>query len=153
MNPEHPSGADDRSAKSLLQDAGLTPTPNRTLVVETLARSRVTLSVPELLDQVQATRSMNKVTLYRILELLVEKHVVLRHSAGDRAFRYCLGQRAEGPTHVHFYCTSCSAMECLSREEAPLDLERLRRTGGRRVDHVELRLDGICADCAARTPR
>ena len=138
------------NAKSLLQDAGLAPTPNRTVVVETLARSRTTLSAPEILDRLPASRPMNRVTLYRILGLLVNKQVVFRHSAGDRAYRYCLGQRAEGPSHVHFYCTTCNAMECLSREEAPVDLDRLRRTVGRRVENVELRLDGICAACAAK---
>lgn len=135
-------------AEQVLARAGLAKTPNRALVIRTLARSSTTLSAPELLELVHRERPMNKVTLYRILDLLVENRVAFRHSAGDGTMRYCLGRSQSGPTHIHFYCRSCNAMECLSRDEVDLDLAALGRAAPRQVDSVELRLDGLCAACA-----
>lgn len=132
-------------AKTLLAKAGLEPTPNRLQVLTVLSGLGRAVSAPEILEELG--QAMNKVTLYRILDLLVDEGLVFRHSSGDRAFRYCLGRSGTPGAHVHFYCTRCNQMDCLPLESIPLDLGHVAETLPMRVDNVEIRLDGLCEAC------
>jgi len=134
-------------AKKLLREAGLPMTPNRGLVLESISSSDRPLRAREILEEVRATHAMNKVTLYRILDLLVDKNVIFRHSSGDRAFRYCLTASGNRASHCHFYCKRCGGMECLSSQNIPIDFNALRESFPMRVEDVEIRLDGICDAC------
>lgn len=135
------------TAAQRLTDAGLEATPHRCLVLETLTAAGRALGAPELLEALG--KAMNKVTLYRILDVLVAAGVLLRSSAGDRAFRYCLatGGCACGHGHGHFVCTACGAVECLDLAALPVDCSSLGRLLGRQVRHVELRVEGLCPAC------
>jgi len=133
--------------KKLLRNAGLSMTLNRGLVLESIALSDRPLRAREILEEVRARHAMNKVTLYRILDLLVDKDVIFRHSSGDRAFRYCLTASGTRASHCHFYCKRCGCMECLSVEEMPIDFSVLRESFPMRVEEVEVRLDGVCKAC------
>lgn len=128
-----------------LQQAGLEITPNRLLIVESLEQAGGAVTPQEL--QTRVGPRMNRVTLYRILDLLVDHGVVHRHSAGERAFRYCLGQ--PGATHCHFHCRSCGRTQCLPPDSVQLDLSALARTLDARIERTEVCLDGLCAACLA----
>ncbi|SKA96470.1 Fur family transcriptional regulator, ferric uptake regulator [Paucidesulfovibrio gracilis DSM 16080] len=124
-----------------LRQAGVDPTARRVMVYEAVARAEGAVSAPDLLGTLCA--HMNKVTLYRILDLLVEHGVVARHTGPERTAHYCLGRG-----HGHFHCTHCGRCICLRLEDA--HLERLvgpELTGLGRVEDVELRVEGICSDC------
>ena len=152
-----------QSAAQRLQARGLEPTPLRLAVLGRLLACPTPLSAPELLAQIQAERPINKVTLYRILDLLVTEELVLRHSAGERALRYCASGHGEGsgqdpqalgppPLHCHFHCTRCGGMQCLPPPEPCPDLGPLTRSAAGSVQRVEIRLDGLCASCRAQAP-
>jgi Fe2+ or Zn2+ uptake regulation protein len=128
--------------ETLLQ-AGVDPTTRRVMVLEAVARAEGAVSAPELLSVLSG--NMNKVTLYRILDLLVEHGVLARHTGPERAAHYCLGRG-----HGHFHCTRCGRCICLRLADA--HLERLagpELAGLGRVDDVELRVEGVCRDCLA----
>jgi Fur family ferric uptake transcriptional regulator len=90
------------------------------------------------------------VTVYRSLDLLVEKRLVDRISAGDRSFRYGLAPNANHRPHAHFYCTGCGRMECLNPESPRLDMEPVSPILPGVIERVEVRLDGICKACLGR---
>ena len=91
---------------------------------------------------------VNRVTVYRILDLLVGNRLVERISAGDRSFRYGLAPNANHQPHSHFYCVECGEMECLRPEHISLDTEPLERSSfPGLIERVEVRFDGICEDC------
>lgn len=130
--------------KTLLEENGMEGTPNRVGVLEIVGNSPAPLTAQEVYETLSRSQPVNRVTVYRILELLVENSLVERVSGGDRSFRY--GARSH-PAHPHFYCTQCGGMECLRADSVHLDMTQFHRVFPGRVDRVEVRLDGICKNC------
>lgn len=130
-------------AQEMLARAGLAPTDKRLLVVQALAMAGGPVTPQELLGLLGA--GLNRVTLYRILDLLVEHKLVIRHNAGERAFRYCLRSGAAG--HAHFTCSQCGHTECLDPRALGSGLNDLLTTLPMRVDTVELHFGGVCQVC------
>ena len=130
-----------------LAEAGLEGTPNRLLVFQVIGGSERPLSAQEILAEVNRSRDVNKVTVYRILELLVENRLVDRISSGDRSFRYGLAPNENHQPHPHFFCVNCGRMQCLSPDALSLDMESIRNSVPGSVNGVQIRLDGCCSEC------
>lgn len=129
--------------RETLNESGLAPTANRELVVRTLAAVGAPLTPQDLLERLSG--SMNRVTLYRILDLLVERGIATRHNAGERAFRYCL---ARGPLgHAHFHCTLCGQTRCLDSQPLAQGLRTLCAGLPMRVEAADFHLSGVCEVC------
>jgi Fe2+ or Zn2+ uptake regulation protein len=140
-----------RHAAAMLARAAIDPTPLRLLVVHLLATAGRALPATDILVLARGQHRVNKVTLYRILELFVDKGLAQRHSSGDRARRYCLGPRFSGQPHCHAYCVRCGRMECLPIAEGLVDIAALGPSLAMDVVGVEVRIDGICAACRRET--
>ena len=72
----------------LLSTAELDPTDNRLRVLEVVGNNSYPLSAADIYTTLERTCRINRVTVYRILDLLVEKGLVERISTGGRAFYY-----------------------------------------------------------------
>ena len=131
----------------LLKSRRIQDTPHRLAVLEAVAGSPRPLTAMEVLDWVRRRADVNKVTVYRILDLFVEKGLVERMSAGDRSFRYGLSPDLHDHPHAHFYCRQCGTMKCLDLDELPLNLRPIELRLGGVIEKVEVRLDGTCPDC------
>lgn len=132
----------------MLQNHNLDPTPLREAVFRSVGQESRPLAAVEIMAAVRRQMSINKVTLYRILDLLVEKGLVKRLSTGDRAFRYGMGENRHHPSHPHFFCTECGVMECLAPEFLPVDIKKCRSKGRWIIKDVDVRFEGICERCA-----
>ena len=146
------SGMNRDKATALLRSTGLSPTRNRMAVLACLDKNHEPMTAREMLESVSLNRPMNKVTLYRILDLLADKGVILRHMGADRSCHYCMGTHAGETAHCHFFCNSCGKMQCLPADFLPPTFSFLKASDAdkslpMRVDSVELRLDGICPSC------
>ncbi|WP_052303462.1 Fur family transcriptional regulator [Solidesulfovibrio fructosivorans] len=135
------------SAAAMLTRAGIELTPLRLCVADVLSGEGQALPAADILARVRERHRANKVTLYRILDLFVEKGLAFRHSSGDRAFRYCLGPRFSSRAHCHAYCVRCGRMECLPAPETLVDVAALGERMAMDVVGVEVRIDGVCAAC------
>ncbi|MEF2144604.1 MAG: transcriptional repressor [Desulfovibrionaceae bacterium] len=131
------------NAAEMLRGAGVSATGRRLLVLETLVSAGSAVSAPELLASLG--QSMNKVTLYRILDLLVDKHILARHSGPDRTAHYCLGTG-----HGHFHCRRCGRCLCLHLPGTGLDPASAGLDALGRVDEIEVRVEGVCKECLDR---
>ena len=131
----------------LLEKSHLGYTPKRLTVLQIIGNSHSPLSSREIYRRVQGSHSMNRVTVYRILDLLVRNSLLEKISAGDRSFRYGLAPNANHPQHPHFYCNHCGNMECLAPEMLHLDMEAIRTSLPALISKIEIRLDGICENC------
>ena len=131
----------------LLEDAGLSATPNRLRVLEIIGSNNFPLSAADIHETLTRSAPINRVTVYRILELLVEKQIVARIASGGRAAYYGMAPNAQHPAHPHFYCTQCGRMDCLTAENINIDLQAFESTFPGRVDKFEMRIDGICSNC------
>ena len=131
----------------LLGEAGLDSTPNRLQVLEAVGANTGPLTAGEIFDIVERNQSINRVTVYRILDLLVEKNLLERLSGGGRVAYYGLAPNEHHAPHPHFYCRLCGQLECLREGSISIDTELLRRTFAGAIERVEIRVDGVCRNC------
>lgn len=131
----------------MLSKNGVEPTPLRKAVFRFIGHKSKPVSAIEILETVRKQVILNKVTVYRILDLLVEKRLIKRLYAGDRALRYGMGESARHPEHAHFVCRQCGRMECLAPEAFRLDIKELRARTQHTVENVDVRFEGTCASC------
>lgn len=131
----------------LLEDAGLEPTLNRVHVMEVIGGNNAPLTAAEVFHTVERTQPINRVTVYRILDILVENNLVERISTGGRAAHYGMAPNEHHAPHPHFYCTSCGLLDCLSPESLSINSENLQKTFPGEVGRIEIRVEGICKRC------
>ncbi len=137
---------------NLLEDSQLEPTPKRLQVLEVIGSNNSPLSAQQIFETLSRTANINRVTVYRILDLLVEKGLVDRMSGGGRSFVYGLAPNDNHPAHPHFYCRNCGSLECLNPESLNVDMQSMQRTFPGIIENVEVRADGVCKNCL-RTDR
>lgn len=132
---------------TILESCGIKPTVNRILVVKELAKS----SRPVNLAYLEAELcTMDKASIFRVLELLAEKDVVHVIEDGSRSLKYELCQGGANHSlsdhHVHFYCDSCRETFCFESVKIPaIDIPEGFRP--RAVNYV---LKGLCPKCGAK---
>ena len=131
----------------MLSSASLEATPNRLRVLEVVGNNSYPLSAGDIFKTLERSSSINRVTVYRILDRLVDQGVVERLSTGGRAAYYGLAPNEYHQPHPHFYCKSCGQMDCLTPDSLNVDTEGLWKTFPGRIDKVEVRVDGICKNC------
>jgi Fur family transcriptional regulator, ferric uptake regulator len=132
---------------ALMEASGLGQTENRLRVLEVVGNNNFPLSAGDIYQTLARSSTINRVTIYRILDALVEHGLIERISTGGRAFCYGLAPSDHHPPHPHFYCKQCGQMNCLNPESLPIDTDPLSKTFPGRIDKVEVRVDGICRNC------
>jgi Fur family ferric uptake transcriptional regulator len=132
---------------NLLEGSGLEPTAKRLQVLEVIGSNNSPLSAQQIFETLSRTYTINRVTVYRILDRLVEKGLVDRINGGGRSFVYGLAPNANHPPHPHFYCKSCGNLECLNPESLNIDMAPMQRTFPGLIENVEVRVDGVCKNC------
>ena len=135
-------------ARDLLAGRGVRPTRARVLVVSQLLAQAEALAPRRIHAALGGEAAVNRVTLYRILDLLVARGLAARSSAGDRSLRYCSGSPA--PRVCHFHCLGCGQVRCLDPALLPLSPDAMERDLGLRAERIEVRVDGLCPACAGR---
>ncbi len=135
---------------SLLEESGLGHTLNRQRVLEVIGNNSGPLSARQIFAALSRSDNINRVTVYRILDLLVEKGLVDRISGGGRSYVYGLAPNENHPAHPHFYCKSCGNLECLTPQRLNVDLQDMQRTFPGVIENVEIRVAGVCKNCLGR---
>ena len=131
----------------LLDDAGVGITPNRLAVLSAVGERNAPLSAGDIFEVVSGTAPINRVTVYRILDCLVENGVLERISGGGRTFFYGIAPNEHHRPHPHFYCRQCGNMACLGPETLKVNADGLARGLPGAIENVEIRVDGICNAC------
>jgi Fur family ferric uptake transcriptional regulator len=132
---------------NFLESCGLGHTPNRHRVLEVIGNNSSPLSAQQIYETLNRTDNINRVTVYRILDLLVDNGLVDRINGGGRSFVYGLAPNENHPAHPHFFCKSCGNLECLNPQSLNVDLQPMQRTFAGLIEHVEVRVDGVCKNC------
>lgn len=134
----------------IMESANLEATPNRLRVLEVVGNNNYPLSASDIYKTLERSSSINRVTVYRILDRLVEQGIVERLSTGGRSAYYGLAPNEHHRQHPHFYCKACGQMDCLNPETLDIDSDAMQRTFPGRIDKVEVRVDGVCKNCLNR---
>lgn len=134
----------DRAAESIVR-AGQRCTPARVRVLGTLLACTGVLSHHDI-DAAAGKPRIDKVTLYRVLDWLVEHGLAHKVVGEDRVWRFSANDtRAAAHRHAHFQCNSCEKVVCL--EGVPVST-KVKVPTGFKTEQAELTIRGVCDKCS-----
>lgn len=128
-----------------LQKSGLKKTKAREAIYEFLQTTKEPTDVTQILDFLKSRGiDTDKVTVYRILDIFVQKNLARKLEFQEGKFRY----EGAGEHHHHLICTNCKRVEDIDLENDISDHEAqiLKDTGFKVTDH-SLEFFGLCKNC------
>jgi len=135
-------------ARHMLKEAELYCTEARIAILNTLQEAQCPLSQNQIAERL-AQKALNKVTIYRTLDSLVEAGLVHRAFMHQRAWHFELADHCtETQCHPHFTCTACGQTHCLTDIAIPMAESPYQ---GFIIHHQQVRLKGLCPACAGDT--
>lgn len=98
----------------------------------------------------KAGEKFDRVTVYRTLQIFVEKGIIHTIPTADNSIRYalCKDNCYEGhhhDQHIHFQCTNCQNTYCLDDVVTP----DIKLPKGYISSHIEVVVEGTCKNCKA----
>lgn len=131
-----------------LKDEGARMTDVRRAVLAFFATSSKPLSAPEMLEMLHDINlSVNKTTVYRELQFLVNKNVIVELSLKQGVVHYEL---ADLPHHHHLVCTECgdvSEVDCEEVEHGISTINKKAQKNGFVIKNHKLEFYGMCGEC------
>lgn len=122
------------------------PTSNRILVMRELIKASHPVSLADL--EISLGFSMDKASIFRVLELFSEKDIIHVIEDGSRSLKYELCHSGTHHTisdqHVHFYCERCKETYCFENVSVPL----VNIPEGFSPHAINYMIKGICPKCS-----
>jgi Fur family ferric uptake transcriptional regulator len=132
-------------ARQVLREAKLYCTEPRIAILQVLMRAARPLRQDQITEQL-ILPALNKVTVYRTLESLIEVGLVHRVFTYERTWYFELADHCtEHQCHPHFTCTHCGVTTCLT--DVLLPMAKVAQKGFV-VNRQQVRLEGLCPACA-----
>lgn len=117
----------------------------KTEIRKLISKSPVALSQPEI--QHALNDVCDRVTIYRVLDRLVDEGAIHRIVNVDGVIKYAECHQCETQhhhhNHVHFSCEKCKAVTCLEDIEPTFKLPKQYQ-----VKEVNFTLSGLCPKCS-----
>ena len=143
MKPRsHPQ--DDQHLTEQLGATGLRLTPQRQQVYDVLVHKRDHPTAEEVF--IRAKKAMPEIshaTVYNCLDALVKSGLARQVNVERGATRFCPNM-AE---HCHYFCDACGEVFDVA---LPTNSTIMPRPKGFKVDHYDIAVHGLCADCAGK---
>ena len=137
----------DNQYAQLLEAHGVKPTANRIIIVKALSQAGAPVSMKELEYSIL---SLDKSSIFRVLTLFREHHLVHIIESGEGGVRYELCKRhdddVDDDEHVHFYCERCHKTYCLHDTLIP----SVSVPNGFLPLSANFIIRGICAHCGEK---
>lgn len=128
----------------LLESHGVKPTANRILIARALAAKEGPMTMKDLET---AIVSLDKSSIFRVLTVFREHHMVHVIEGGDGGVKYelCLSHddETDDDEHIHFFCERCHRTFCLYDQLMP----EVRAPEGFLLTSANYILRGLCPDC------
>ena len=137
------------NSKTLLRKVGVEYTLYRSSVLEVLRCHGKALTPQMILAKIRKRHAIDKVTLYRILDLFVAKKLLRRLSSNQGPLRYEIICEKHNPLHPHFVCRLCGEMECLHN----VDLKNVQGQIRSKLinvyegEEIDIKFEGLCVPC------
>ena len=135
------------NSHKLLKRAGIDLTAHRETILDAFLFAQKALTPQDILKKIRKLKSIDKVTLYRILDLFVNKRVLRKISAFNGPMRYEIICQEHHPIHPHFICRDCGHMECLNDMDISRIKNSIRHKRNFREEDIDLKLEGLCKEC------
>lgn len=131
------------AARERIRSTGERLTAPRTRVLGALLEAGAARSHQEIERSLGAPR-VDRVTLYRVLDWLVDHGLAHRVAGSDRVWRFSIAGEASS-SHAHFECSRCGKMLCLDELSPRRMAAQMPR--GYRPQRMEITVTGLCVDC------
>jgi Fur family ferric uptake transcriptional regulator len=134
---------------SLLKRNQLSVTESRKKILKLFLEEKGALAHGDI--ERKAGEAFDRVTVYRTLQVFVDRGIIHTIPTADNSIRYALcrdecGEGHHHDHHVHFVCIQCNQTYCLDDVVTPgLNLPK-----GYSVVHVEVVAEGTCKNCSSR---
>jgi Fur family ferric uptake transcriptional regulator len=92
--------------------------------------------------------ALDRVTVYRVLDWLVDSGLAHKNVDAGRVFRFSAASVGEHAAHVHFRCELCGGVYCLDAS-LPVAPEL---PPGFSLTRMDFDLRGTCVRCSVKTP-
>lgn len=129
----------------MLERAGVSITPNRILVLNTISEACRPLSLKDLEDELE---TVEKSSIFRVLTLLTDRHVLHTVEDGNGIARYEICHAEESglthDIHAHFFCEKCQRVYCLDN----IHLPEVELPDGFKVHSMNYMFKGLCENCS-----
>jgi Fur family peroxide stress response transcriptional regulator len=137
------SNAESRLTERL-GTTGLRLTPQRRRVYDVLLQKRDHPTTEEVFLRAKRERpDISMATVYNCLDALVQCGLVRQVMLDRGATRFCPNMEE----HCHYYCDACGTVFDVA---LPGNSAVVPRPKGFKIDHYEIAVHGLCADCAKR---
>ena len=144
----------------LIKDAGLRPTKARVAVLSIISDAKSALSHGEILKYLEGHGSFDRVTVYRVLDWLVEHQLIHKILADNRSWKFQSNIQTNdyktatqssknfinGHAHAHLQCQHCGALICVHEFQANIPQQLIKQY---QISTIEVNLKGICMQCQA----
>lgn len=134
----------DYKARHMLKEVRLYCTEARVAVLTVLMEAGGPLRQDQIAGWLES-HTLNKVTVYRTLDSLVEAGLVHRAFMQNRAWHFELADHcSEKQCHPHFTCTNCGVTRCMT--DVSLPMAQIHQKGYI-INRQQVRLEGLCPAC------
>ncbi len=138
------------AAETAIRATGERLTKPRVAVLAALLSAGHAATHLEIASRLEGRHAVDRVTVYRVLEWLVERNIAHRIAGDDRVWRFMISpvgkdraaEKAHGQ-HAHFTCESCGQTFCL--DDQPRVAMKLPK--GFRSTEIDLTVRGHCSHC------
>lgn len=136
-------------AEQLIRETGDRATSSRIRVFGFLLSQQSAVTHYQIetgLNDPESAEKIDRVTLYRVLDWLIEKGLAHKVISDDRIWRFRVSDHeTQQHQHAHFKCRQCKKVICL--EDIRADIGAAALPAGFRQLGTELTVKGVCADC------
>jgi Fur family transcriptional regulator, ferric uptake regulator len=135
------------SVRRVLRDAGLKATSGRIATFRLLLEASHPLSHTDVYEKLTSQRmSVDKATVFRNLQDLVDARLLQRTEFGDHIWRFeaLSADSHDRSAHPHFFCVDCGSVSCLLNIQLLSDIASATASVG---ETTEVVIRGRCKDC------
>jgi Fur family ferric uptake transcriptional regulator len=141
----------DKQVGNLLKRNSLSITDSRKKILQLFLEQAGALAHGDI--EKKAGEKFDRVTVYRTLQVFVDKGIIHTIPTADNSIRYalCKDDCSEGhhhDHHIHFVCDVCGNTYCLDDVVTP----DIKLPKGYSAGHVEVVVEGVCKNCKTSCP-
>jgi Fur family ferric uptake transcriptional regulator len=130
-------------AEERIRAVGAKVTDSRCKVLAVLLEAGRALTHHEIQTYSGRLEDLDRVTLYRVLQWLEDKHLVHKFADSQRVWRF-MADHGESKDHPHFKCERCGNVTCLDDAKIESDLHL---PAGYSSNRIEMTVLGLCSVC------
>ncbi len=129
-------------ATELLEQHELKATPARLAVLGALMASDNAMAHQEIVKQLASKTEFDRVTIYRVLDWLLEHALIHKVPSEDRSWKFQVSSSSE--KHAHLQCSNCGKTVCLHEDVPQFSSEFIQKY---QVDAIDINVKGKCDSC------